>query len=1693
MKKVLFSIFALILTGCTFFSCFTDVGLGTIDTEAPVISITKLSSGESELNSFEGGIYCKRNVVFSGTATDNRQVTRVYAELRWGGQESFTSIGNAAVQGTDWTFDYNFEAEGACYIRFVAEDNARNTSTKSVKTITLFVDETAPVANAWYIDRELNGIQYNLKEKDFLESLDLTLPENKDAAQNVSFTLCANASDTFGVSSVTLKIKDENGDVVAEIENSNPNNIYAPKFKVTHDILVNGKSSLASGKHYLQICYDAEDIVEFPASNTVEDAEVSAGWFIWWPENDVPQITNSEIYTNSEDNDLALNAHVKDLLCFTFFDDDELNEGYFALLTSAEKQAFTSTWNEIKENPELIIQAVKADAINGEETDDDARNDRACHFVSNGERDKNIVLKAATEAQTMQFVAIGWDNTTAKRIVTKEVSVRVTDENTPILLIASPKNNSIPTFNEGEDTTTVTGQSFDSTGCTYLEFVWIPNSLQNGYQMAKDWLDSLTTEEAHESLLKASNNLTVKDGLKLWAVELSEKVSQNSFYTQNYSFDLDLLEDFVYGNNNEKAESKKFLIKLTRKDGNYIYQDYTLEPDDLPPTIVGVTPSVDMQIVQNDKDLTLKFYAEKESGLRIDTSKYKITCITSETEEGQEVSKEQPVDGSYNDTTGYYEAEVTKETLTDLNANAKIPKYRFYAEDIFGNSNYVEYSLVISDLPNLKSISATTSGNCKLGDKIDIVATFSKIVGVSGSPYIKLKGIKNEDLGITEDDIVKAYYAGSENGGSGTTSIHFTYTVQAGDSSDGLKLYDSRPIEDNNSNSFIDEKVSINELSTAEDSDCKNLFDAKEITIDGIIPTIKNIAFTGTGPTYDEITYLNEGTTITAVLTLSEKVLVGSPSPELILYVRGDASKTVTLPFTNLSSTSSNTKITFSKTVEAGDNNGLLYYDKQAWLNNYSSIYDLYGNSITNSSTQEVASSNLYIDTVVPKTPVVAAVNSDGETIDSFETISDAKYKNYVNVILTKAETDSSIKWLQYSIDGGSTWLPDGASAEGVAQKITSSGSFTYRAIDKAGNISSIPESIYLDIESTFPKFEVECINPDGNYKLGDVLTLRVSFERDVSVASGAGAYITVNGKKANLSSSTAQSQVDSVDFKYIVSSGDDFTLSIAKAAVVLTGISDMYGITQGSKTLETAYTRSGIKCDGIVPTVSSMVPGGETSSGSNVYESANVITLTFSEPVLKGSGNITLRRAGTWAIPPVLSVSDFNKICGAITSEQKNTLSLQENGTDMEDSEWVAYNGSYSSSTYENKYYHGTGQYVGPYKVMSQGINDDGTPDTTTKYVLDFDMDIWDTDTAHYFGKTFTSSTQTSPTTLNASNATKITVGDIRSVLESAHYHERILDASASAVKISDDGKTVTITFPAGLCDTSASLPDGIEWELLIDSGCFMDECGNEYVATSSKAVSTSNGKPTFLSSGVQTPVIRVNRYSYGLGIKQSTSTGGTSSVTGVSTAPTGYVRTRIDCQTPNVTIKYGISGNDVSNTILTSGPDGRSCSYKFATATNTTTSSLAGITLNTEYTSVFACGNGKYDTAYRGYVVAQATDTNDVTSDKSYEGIFQSVVKYDFSTWGSKPSYISIRGTTGWSGEPSISPFPLRDAQVGSPYIRICYNSGNTYHYWVSYEVLTDASFSGYANGYSNNYFSSWGYLYTGGYSVMSGIKLD
>ena len=87
------------------------------------------------------------------------------------------------------------------------------------------------------------------------------------------------------------------------------------------------------------------------------------------------------------------------------------------------------------------------------------------------------------------------------------------------------------------------------------------------------------------------------------------------------------------------------------------------------------------------------------------------------------------------------------------------------------------------------------------------------------------------------------------------------------------------------------------------------------------------------------------------------------------------------------------------------------------------------------------------------------------------------------------------------------------------------------------------------------------------------------------------------------------------------------------------------------------------------------------------------------------------------------------------------------------------------------------------------------------------------------------------------------------------------------------------------------------------------------------------------------------------------------------------------------------------------------------------------------------------------------------------------------------------SIRATTGWGGEPTISPFPLRDSRPGSPYLRRTYReSGNTYdYYWVSYEILVESSFSGYSwhNGNYYDWCQNWGYMYPGEFTICVNMK--
>ena len=560
----------------------------------------------------------------------------------------------------------------------------------------------------------------------------------------------------------------------------------------------------------------------------------------------------------------------------------------------------------------------------------------------------------------------------------------------------------------------------------------------------------------------------------------------------------------------------------------------------------------------------------------------------------------------------------------------------------------------------------------------------------------------------------------------------------------------------------------------------------------------------------------------------------------------------------------------------------------------------------------------------------------------------------------------------------------------------------------------------------------------------------------------------------------------------------------------------------------ETSPIDAEITIDTLPPEAVSMTPDGETEENSNIFKQGNKITIQFNEPVRKAAGNLILRQTAGWAIPPVLTEEQFKKLSEELDESDLEILSRLENGSSMEDSEKILK----SNSKYPNDTYHGTGQYVGPYKKSAQGLklSDDGEhfiPDTSVKYVLDFDIDIWETEKVHYFAKTFEKGFATqqkyekrgyesltnklkivAPETAKLKGS-KRTVNQIRKIFEKAHFHERILDVTSDEVELSEDGMTVTVNFPAGLYDENDDLPAGREWEFAVENGAFTDLAGNEFKNpdASETVMANVNDKKSFWSDKVAKPVVRVDRYSYGLGILQADENGKRSNQiiadksnylpqSHDSIKPTGYVRVRIDCETKGSSIEYSVikktSSPRKDNPPCENDPyflDKKERSfYSYYTDTEALSKNEYENLKSYEKSSepdnennaspVFSAGNGLYNQSFKHYVVAHAVKSGFTSSEQGIEGIFQTVVQFvnpetasrssaTSSTIGQKD--VSIHGAP--ADGSYISPFPLQYAQNGSPYLRRCYRENSNVgtgksldYYWVSYEILSEASFSYY-----------------------------
>lgn len=364
--------------------------------------------------------------------------------------------------------------------------------------------------------------------------------------------------------SISIQIKNEKNELICTIPNSSTND-YSPVFKITHDTLVKGNAALDTGRHFLQIWYNAEDIVELPDSNKAQDVQVPGGWFVWEPESDNPKITQSPLPVENT-NEVLVN--VKDTVYATLFDDDGLKEVFCALLTNSE-------YDQIKDNQNLVTNIQEITKLFPELKD----SSRVKEYRPNStERDVRLSFTAPDSPQGMYLVCYVKD--VCDKTTTKVQLITVTDASAPILHIASPANNSIPEVTMSSDskaTVTIEGQTLDTSGCTYLEFLWIPNSFDKDHnkkaEKANELFNAISSSEYAPQSGDTAKQSLLDGGIKLWSVKLGpEETAGNGYKKQSFNFNIDLLNDF----GTEKNEEKFFVVRVTRKDGKQTIQQYKL-------------------------------------------------------------------------------------------------------------------------------------------------------------------------------------------------------------------------------------------------------------------------------------------------------------------------------------------------------------------------------------------------------------------------------------------------------------------------------------------------------------------------------------------------------------------------------------------------------------------------------------------------------------------------------------------------------------------------------------------------------------------------------------------------------------------------------------------------------------------------------------------------------------------------------------------------------------------------------------------------------------------------------------------------------------------------------------------------------------------------------------------------------------
>ncbi|MBR4789939.1 MAG: chitobiase/beta-hexosaminidase C-terminal domain-containing protein [Treponema sp.] len=1620
-------VFSLVFTSC-------EVGMGTaVDLEAPVLTIT----------SPEKFSYQQLAFTISGTCTDNVKVERVAVTDK----ETGYFFGNAIIDGENWRIDLELTPEQEGEVTFLCEaiDAKHNSSTHSARSITLLVDQNAPVAKSWYVDRG-NAIQTQLETKEFLQALDFNLSRNKNYPQNEEFTLYGSFYDAMGIDTITVRLYEDNNLIIEKTKVvtegaanyvGEGKSIYSPEFSFTHNELKNKKASLNSGKHYLRVEYyakDNDDPVHYN-EHTVDTEK----YILWYPESDYPGVQQITVENGK------IRASVGSSIPVDFFDDDGLLEVYCALK------------NSINGTPETYVETLKSNLASGNKSafqnPDEANGESVVSEVfASSITDYPKTITAPNIPKQMYLLAAAKDKN--NKWNARVIPVEVTDSNKPMLFVESPTENETPTMGttnhpDSGQFFSFKGYSLDTKGSNYIKIVYEPDTSTSREQKAKALLAQYASDTTAKKVLST--------GEVIWYQKITGTDMSSGWNHQDFEIEMDLFSDFKDASGKSTANNSKFFeILLVDTDGNEIYKPFILDGDSGTPLIEIVEPDTELKVHDYTvDDLVIKFRGYKNSGIGMQTNKYKITTKIGDSANSTKTYEYNVAQTDGSKLTvgddGYASLTIPKATLDTWAKIEAQPTFTFYATDILGNGGLGEdmRSVILSPKPVINSITINKNdGIYKAGDVLQIKVSFSKQVkkGGSSNPRLVLK--------YSDSDATPKY--ATYKSGDMSNAFTFTFTVPVGASSDKLICEGFEIASENvlaNGATICATELGEGNIYTAISLADKD-FGGKTIKLDGKSPKINGINISAD----DTNDYCTVDKKITAELTMSEPVLV-SGSPKLLLKA---GSTSVNFKFQKMDGN----KLYFAYTVASNSPQGTITYDLG---NSFSAtdkqyIKDEAGNILDLTQNTTTGNSNVIIDCGKPPTPGISAPAA-------------GTYNTTKTIILTSIETGATA---YYSTDGGVSWDVYNDSN----RPVLGDGEHDIRVYqtDQAGNESGKSGARKVTIDASFPSvtnFTVDVA--DGVYGSGSEIPFVLDFSDDILVSAVTDIQLKFTNKTStvtktrNLASVPSGGKGSKFTFTYPTQASDDFEGIVVTEIIFADSVKDSFNNVPNFETTPKKLTpsnctflaaddggnREGIILDGVAPTVSGYTPAnGGIASMTNNSSGSFKITLTFSEDVFKETGTIILQRKGNWAIPAVMTNEEFLKYYNQMSATNKAIVrKLGSDGDDLK---------------------HGrTGIEVGPYRRITHGLKVKGSnyvPDTDTKFVLAYELGLYDG------SATLNDGTQEGTFT--------VTVAQIRAALESVGYHQHKVDVASDYVKVT--GNTVEITF-------AEAIEDGREWELIIPATAFRDNAENFYKGMN---VTGSTDTYSLWSNNVAQPVVRVDRYTHGWGAHEPNADGtdftditenqgkyknaNPANNTAAKIAPTGYCRARIDCETPGVTIKYSKLGID-GTAWTTTAPAGVAYNanggteYRFDNngvaqtngANRYTRQILDDITaanINKRGTQTYTAnsdiivGDGNYTNARKDYITAYATKTGFTDSANGYEGIFKTVVYY---TASAQTRIINVEGGTAPGGQSCVFGFPLKDATDENDstnagrYSKNCYAvNGNTRTQWVfvSYEIVSE-----------------------------------